>query len=502
MCGIIAIINGKLISEAKKLLKPIENRGFENYEISDTSKGVLGVNRLPIRDEKRGKQPFTNENKSIHVIMNGEIFNYEELKLDLIDKGHKILTNCDTELIPHLYEEYGEEFPKKIDSEMFTIVLIDDKNKKWIVVRDPIGVKPLYYTRIDEKTYFASEAKQLVGLKCEEILIFPPGEMCINGRFKKYFELKKEFDIEVSDKQLKKLRELFFKAVEKRVPSDLPVGVLLSGGIDSSAVLVAAKKYTSKITAFIIGKKGSPDRTFAERLCDEIGVKKEIIDPEEIKLEDVKEIVRILETDEWDVVKHSWAAYQVCKRMSKFNLKVALCGEGADEIFAGYNEFTKIPKSKENEVRYIFTKDLHLTQLQRVDRTSMHFTIEQRCPFMDTELVNFALSLRTAQYSGYETKGILKEALKEDIPSYILDRRKMPFSSGAGIGVGDMELRADVFDEVILNSGFKTKNFLKQLYEEYGYGKIKKHKAIDKNNLFSYLKTGKRLERPRHAMKI
>ncbi|OGF22961.1 hypothetical protein A2Y83_05050 [Candidatus Falkowbacteria bacterium RBG_13_39_14] len=276
MCGITAILeksfrlkNGRDKEEfIKKSLDKIKHRGTSIYEYRIFDNGAIGANRLPIVDRENGQQPLLNEDNTIFAAQNGEIFNYKKLKKELEDKGHKFKTDSDTEVLAHLYEEYGEEMIYKLDSEMFAFVIYDIKKNNFFVARDPFGVKPLFYAKEGKTHYFGSELKQLAQFDfIKEIKIFPKGHYMRNGKLKEYYKLKYSNKIKNLDYAKTKLTELIVEAVKKRVDTDLPIAVLLSGGVDSSLVMEIATRFHKDVTAFILGIPGSSDYEASMRLC-------------------------------------------------------------------------------------------------------------------------------------------------------------------------------------------------------------------------------------------
>lgn len=486
MCGIIGIIGKTNEKEIKSLLELVKYRGSSHNELLVLKNGGLGTNRLPIVDPENGKQPASNKSKTIFAVMNGEIFNYEELKKDLIEKGHSFQTNSDTELIPAIYEEYGTDFVEHIDSEMYSIIIYDKQNNSWIIARDQLGVKPLYYTQANGKTYFSSEAKQLSNLKDSlEINIFPPGNVYKDGKFINKTKFNNKPELEPTDLVIQKIRILFDKALKKRIPKDEKIGILLSGGIDSSAVLVTALKYSRDIIAFIVGTEKSSDKQFAVKLCEELGVEYKIINPKEPTIKDIEEVIKTVETDEKNTIKHSWVSYLACQEAKKHNLKILLCGEGADELFGGYDVFKNIPNNLNYQARKLLIEDLHLSQLPRVDRTGMKFTLEIRCPFLDKKLIDLALNLKTTNLKGETTKEVFREAMKDRLSKEFVNREKIPFSTGAGMPVDD---KNNVFKKIINSIGEEEQEFINNSYNSLKYNKIIKKEAINKDNLLNILK--------------
>lgn len=447
MCGIAAIFGKKIPKKEfwiKRSLDVIEHRGYSLNELMVFDNCVLGANRLQIVDRDNARQPLENEDSTIFVVLNGEIFNHEQLREELVKKGHSFRTRSDTEVLVHLWEEYKEDMVNKIDSEMFAFFIYDKKKNIFFVARDPYGVKPLYYAIDNLGNYhFASEIKQLTQFKeIDEVKFFQPGCYMLNGKLRGYHSMPKENDKINEDEKIiiKKLRKLFDEAVKKRVNTDLPIGVFFSGGLDSTAVLATAVKYHNNVTAFVVGHPSSPDVLVAKRYCKENNIPLVYLDPptEEELSKLIPEIVYITESFEPNMIRQSAVSFYISKIARQYNLKIILCGEGPDEIFAGYPEFKNCENEEEISKKInIFIKNLPRTQFQRVDRTSMHFTLEVRVPFFDTTFVDYAIripsKLKVKTINGKKvTKWILREAMKDRLPEYIAFREKVVLSEGAG----------------------------------------------------------------------
>ncbi len=443
ICGIWGKTGGKK-ETLRQMLSQIEHRGNSLYETGVFGDCAMGTNRLEIVDRDNGRQPKINEDGTVFAILNGEIFNYKALKTELEASGHKFKTDCDTECLVHLYEEYGERMMEKIDSEMFAFAVYDMKENRILVARDRWGVKPLYYSHGEDGSfYFASEIKALSGLaQVEKIGMVEPGHMLIDGKIRRYYSPGAPEKAKLTDEQAAlMLRALVDEAVKKRVQTDLPVAVLLSGGLDSTAILATARKYHKNVTAVIVGSKGSDDVRFAKRYCEEFGVRYIHREPpsEQELFGMIKEIVRTAESFEPNVVRQSAVSYFISKAASELGIRIVLCGEGADELFIGYPEFWGVGKVKAKEMQNHFLNSLNRTQFQRVDRTSMHFTIEVRVPFFDDKVVEFARSLpvrmNIKEIDGQKVeKYILRRAMEDRLPPYICNRRKVVLSEGAGFG--------------------------------------------------------------------
>ncbi len=503
MCGIIGIFGKDVtIGLLRRHLRMIMHRGGRAFETAVVQGAGLGANRLPIVDRDEGRQPFTNEEGTVHAVLNGEIYNHEKLRRELEGKGHRFRTKCDTEVIPHLYEEYGLSFAEHIDSEMFSIILYDTLRRRWVVARDPLGVKPLYQAKdASGRYFFASEVKQLSILRAP-ISEVAPGTVLSNEGTIPYFSLPQKVALGYDRKKaLTRLRELFDSAVRKRLPGDLPLGILLSGGVDSAAVLATARRYKKDITAFIAGTDDSRDRAVAVRYCEEHAISFEVVELSDPTADDIRELVRICETSEANTIRHSYVALALSRRANELGFRVMLCGEGADELFAGYNEFTRLNAAEIEDGSRLMTAHLHRTQLPRVDRTSMAATIELRAPFLDTELVRFALSLPGQSKVRHKrgtlfTKVILREALADRLPDWIAWREKLPFATGAGLPVGDKEdERESVFMLAAASAGKSEQELVDEAFEECGYGTLELSKAVNKDNLLFLLSMRSRLKR-------
>lgn len=444
MCGIGAIWGSSTGKEAtvRQMLSAIAHRGNSLYEIEETGDCCLGTNRLEIVDRGNGRQPMKNEDGSVLAAFNGEIFNHLQLKAELEAKGHKYKSGCDTETLTHLYEEYGEGMMDKIDSEMFAFAIYDRKRNSLLAARDRWGVKPLYWAQDDDGNfYFASEIKALSCLpQVRTVKLFPPGHYFKDGKLANYYsagnQAKRKIDEEAAARML---RELVDEAVKKRVGTDLPIGVFLSGGLDSTAVLATALKFHKDVTAIIVGKEGAEDVKFAKRYCEENRVKfiwRQPPDEEEI-FRGIEEVVGIAESFEPNVIRQSAISHYIAKAAKELDLRIVLCGEGPDELFLGYPEFKELGKDAAAERQNAFLNDLNRTQFQRVDRTAMHFTVEVRTPFFDDAIVEFArglpVNLSIKEENGQKIeKYILRKAMEDRLPPYICWRKKAVLSEGAG----------------------------------------------------------------------
>jgi len=433
MCGIGAIINGN-VEKITELMTPIKTRGESYNEHKIIGNTIISCNRLKITGRKTGKQPIHNER--IYTVFNGEIYNYEELKIALEQKGYIFQTETDTEILIHGYEEWGEKLPNYLDGQ-FSFIIYNKQTKEYFAARDHFGIKPLYFAKENSTTYIASELKQLINFskEIEEVL---PGHYIKDGTISRYYKLENK-TINDSFSEIKiKIRKLLDNAVKKRCNTDLPIAVFFSGGIDSTSVLAAARRYHKDVTAILIGKyweSENSDYKIGIQYCKENGIPVIVENPptEDELFNDIEKIVGITESFEPNMIKQAGLSLHMAKIAKENGFKIVLCGEGADEIFGGYPEFTNIPLKDVKNKSFQFFNNLYKSQLQRVDRTSMQHTVEVRVPFMDKELVEYGICINSdLKIKGTITKYIFREAM-EELPKYIVERKKVVLSEGMGL---------------------------------------------------------------------
>lgn len=495
MCGIIAIFgDNNPKKRAKMSLEKITHRGSNCFELRYFNKAALGANRLPIVDRKNGEQPKANESNEIFAVQNGEIFNYKDLKKELINKGHKFKTDSDTEVLAHLFEEYGSEMIYKIDSEMFAFVIYDRKNNTIFAARDILGVKPLYYAYDKEgQLYFSSELKQLSFYKdIDKAYNFPPASYFLNGKIKKYFRLQTNNKLKNEEKIINLLEEQIVEAVKKRVDTDLPVGVLLSGGVDSSLIMEIATRFHPDVTAIILGFPGSPDYEYAIRLCKERKYKYYVIRPDVDYEKELDDLIYHLETYEPNIIRQSFSLDICVRETQRLGIRVVLVGDGSDELFGGYNEFSGLPSDIVNRGCLMLAKSLNTGHLLRLDRVSMRHTIEVRAPFFDKKIIETSLSIDGSLKIKKEnhqvtTKYIIRKLAVNFLPEYISWRYKIPFSNGAGMNVGNnfKSQDGDVANIVLKKSEAKVD---KKLINKYNLETKEEKYYFKKFNDFNFTK--------------
>jgi len=437
MCGIaVEVCRGNKspsVGRVEKMLARIVHRGDpENAGSVATMPGaVLGCNRLAIVARESAEQPMWNADRSLCVTFNGEIYNHRELRRELAERGHRFTTSGDTEVLLHAYAEWGRSAPDHLDG-IFAFVVYDLARETFLCARDRFGVKPLYWAEDGDVLLIASELKSFSAIGAVP-RTFPPGHAMTPDEQWCFDERRHRKDFDTADEAATELGRLLDDAVRKRVQTDLPIGVIYSGGLDSAAVLGLALRHHSDVTAISVGFPGSPDLEFAERSCAELGVRHVVRYLSQDELVDrLPAITRQVETFEMvDVMDASVMApaYEVAH---KLGLKVVLVGDGSDELFAGYDLFREHP-DPEALMRYR-VMNLHRTDLQRLDRVSMLHSVEAREPFLDQAVVDFAwhLPMEYKQRDGIE-KWVLRQAVSDVLPEYLAWRPKIRMPQGTGL---------------------------------------------------------------------
>lgn len=446
MCGILAVIGDRLSKERiSGLSKRMSHRGPDESDIHVTEEGyILSHERLSIVDLETGKQPIQGTDTA-WMIHNGEIYNYRSLKENEL-KEHSFRTTGDSEVIVHLYEEYGYDFVEKLDGD-FSFVVVDGKD--FIAARDPIGVKPLYYGKDkDGSLWFASEMKALAD-QCEEFAAFPPGHYYTpQTGFVQYYQ-PDWYDASKATKErdLTKLREALIAATKKRLMADVPLGVLLSGGLDSSLTSSIAARLLEdtgkKLHSFSIGlDENAPDLVAARKVAKFLGTEhKEIYFTVEEGIDIIKKLVWHLETYDVTSIRASTPMYFLSKGITEKGIKVVLSGEGADEIFGGYLYFKNAPSAEEFQKETVRrVQRLATADCLRADKSTMAHGLEARVPFLDKAFLKTAMEMipeakMPVSHDGVE-KYVLRKAFdtpeRPFLPDEVLWRQKEQFSDGVG----------------------------------------------------------------------
>ena len=402
---------------------------------------ILCHERLSIIDLHTGKQPIKGSHGN-YVIHNGEIYNHQELR-SALTKGQKARTTSDSEIIIHLWEEKGVECIHELDG-VFAFVLVD--GDKVFAGRDPIGVKPLYWGRSETGVmWFASEQKSLIDV-CEEIHEFPAGHYFHTDEgFVKYYQPTYNQSDFVPTEGPERIKELLTKAVRKRLMSDAPLGVLLSGGLDSSLVtsivVKEAQKEGIKVKSFSVGMDSSSlDLLKARKAAEYLGTEHhEILFTPEEGIQTLEELVYKAETYDVTTIRAATPMLIMSRYIAAQGVKVVLSGEGADELFGGYLYFGNAPTAKDFHDECVRRVNrLYSSDVLRADRATMGAGVEARVPFLDKEFVEYVLSIRPElkEISPGKRceKFILREAFAEGdyLPEEVLWRQKEQFSDGVG----------------------------------------------------------------------
>lgn len=434
MCGFVAMHGNPDENLLKDMLDRIRHRGPDGGGVLRIGQGLLGHVRLAILDVPSGAQPMTNERGDLAVAFNGEIYNHAALRRELDDR-HRFKTRSDTEVLLHLYEDDAEDMLSKLDG-MFAFALAGPRGM--MLARDPLGIKPLYYGRRGGTFIAASELRAFPAM--DELHALPAGHaMFADGtpwRYARPFPPKRPVVDLPLPEVLTEIRRRLEHAVIKRLMSDVPVGVYLSGGLDSSLVAALMRPHTVELHSFTAGMEGAPDLEMARDVASWLGTNhhERVYTADDIE-NALPDVIRHLESFDAPLVRSAAPMYFVSKLACK-HVKVVLTGEGADELFAGYEYLKTLDQGMElRQELWNIIERLQDTNLQRTDRMTMVHGIEGRVPFLDLGLLRFVSRLPLDLLAPREDrpeKWLLREACKGILPPEILARKKMKFSEGAG----------------------------------------------------------------------
>ena len=458
MCGIVCTFNIKqpievLRPQVLQMSKTIRHRGPDWSGIFSSDNAILAHERLAIVDPRSGRQPLYSKDGKLVLAVNGEIYNHREIRKQFEGK-YEFLTQSDCEVILALYREKGPAFLEDLNG-IFAFALYDIENKRFLIGRDHIGIIPLYQGWDKDGAYYvASELKALEGY-CEKIEEFLPGQYYYSpdGKPTKWYVRDwMEYDnVKDNSSSVEELRQALENAVERQLMSDVPYGVLLSGGLDSSIISAVAKKFAARriesgntedawwpqLHSFAIGLEGSPDLAAARKVAEHIGsVHHEINFTVQEGLDAIRDVIYHIETYDVTTVRASTPMYLLSRYIKSMGVKMVLSGEGADEIFGGYLYFHKAPNAEEfhkETVRKL--SKLHLYDCLRANKSLASWGVEGRVPFLDKEFMDVAMRLNPADKmagNGKIEKHILRQAFEDYLPSEIAWRQKEQFSDGVG----------------------------------------------------------------------
>ncbi len=447
MCGIAGCFGIRDTETINRMLDALPHRGPNDRGIHTFNNTVFGHTRLSIVDVMKGHQPILAEGGRTGIICNGEIYNFKELKENLVNK-YTFTTESDTEVILHLYREKGPACVRELDG-MFAFAIFSGDD--FMLARDPIGIKPLYYGYVGGNLYFTSELGAMTLAGVDEVHEFPAGYYYTPSEgFVQYYEIPPIQDDLLTDieeaKQL--IRDTFITSVKKRLLADkeIHVGSFCSGGIDSSLVAAIAAEEIPHLHTFVVGMKDASgeesDDLKASRIAAEhIGsTHHELIFTEDEYYEALPIVIKKLESYDPSLVRCAVPCYFTCKLAAEY-VTVVLTGEGADELFTGYHYMKHYPMDVLNKEAHRCIGNLHNINLQRADRMGMYFSLELRVPFLDTAMIDLAmkippeLKIKESEKVGDKIeKWILREAFQDTgyLPDDILWRYKVQYTQGAG----------------------------------------------------------------------
>ncbi len=501
MCGIVSIFNiqeqtPELRQKALRMSQKIRHRGPDWSGIYCGGSAILAHERLSIVDPESGKQPLFSPDKKQILAVNGEIYNHKDIRNKYKDDYH-FQTGSDCEVILALYRDKGIDFLEDLNG-IFAFALYDADKDEFLIARDPIGVIPLYIGYdSDGKVYVASELKALEG-NCERYEPFLPGHYYYSreGVMKRYYT-RDWFDYEsVKDNEasVQAIHDSLEAAVKRQLMSDVPYGVLLSGGLDSSVISAVAKKFAKhrieedgqsvawwpRLHSFAVGLKGAPDLAKARMVADYIGtVHHEINYTIQEGLDAIRDVIYFIETYDVTTVRASTPMYLLARVIKSMGIKMVLSGEGADEIFGGYLYFHKAPDAKafhEETVRKL--SKLYMYDCLRANKSLAAWGVEGRVPFLDKEFLDVAMRTNPqAKMCPGATmeKKIVREAFADMLPAEVAWRQKEQFSDGVGYSWIDTlkKITSDqVSDEQMENASKRFPINPPRNKEEYYYRSI------------------------------
>ena len=501
MCGIVGIFNIKsqtpeLRKKALRMAQKIRHRGPDWSGIYCGGSAILAHERLSIVDPKSGGQPLYSPDREQILAVNGEIYNHRDIRNRYAD-SYEFQTGSDCEVILALYKDKGIDFLEEL-SGIFAFALYDEDKDEFLIARDPIGVIPLYIGYdADGKVYFASELKALEGF-CERYEPFLPGHYFYSkeGKMKRWYKRDwMEYEaVKDNESSVEAIHDALEDAVQRQLMSDVPYGVLLSGGLDSSVISAVAKKYASmrietdgkseawwpQLHSFAVGLKGAPDLEKAREVAEHIGtVHHEIHYTVQEGLDAIRDVIYFIETYDVTTVRASTPMYLLARVIKSMGIKMVLSGEGADEIFGGYLYFHKAPNAQafhEETIRKI--NKLYLYDCLRANKSLSAWGVEGRVPFLDKEFMDVAMRTNpAAKMAPGKTieKKIVRDAFADMLPESVAWRQKEQFSDGVGYNWIDTlkeVTSAAVSDEQMANAAERFPINTPMNKEEYYYRTI------------------------------
>ena len=501
MCGIVCAFDvkesvDKLRPQLLEMSKKVRHRGPDWSGIYADEKAILAHERLAIVDPASGKQPLLSADGKLILAANGEIYNHRELRKQFEGK-YEFKTQSDCEVILALYREKGADFVDEMNG-IFGFAIYDSEKDEYFIARDHMGIIPLYIGWDRNGTFYvASELKALEGT-CSKIELFPPGHYLhsATGEFVRWYQRDwMDYEnVKENETSITELHDALAAAVKRQLMSDVPYGVLLSGGLDSSVTSAIAKQYSQmrvesgdtkeawwpQLHSFSVGLEGSPDLAAAQKVADHIGtVHHEIKFTIQEGLDAIKDVIYNLETYDITTIRASTPMYLMARVIKSMGIKMVLSGEGADELFGGYLYFHKAPSPKDFHEETVRKLDkLHMYDCLRANKSLAAWGIEGRVPFLDKEFMDVAMRInpKDKMITGERMeKWVVRKAFEDYLPESVAWRQKEQFSDGVGYSWIDT-LKAlvaeEITDEQMQNAHFKFPIQTPTTKEEYYYRSI------------------------------
>lgn len=502
MCGIVCAFDLKQKAEALRpqvleMSKIIRHRGPDWSGIYSNDKAIMSHERLAIVDPASGKQPLFSKDGKFVLAANGEIYNHRELRKQFEGK-YEFQTESDCEVILALYQEKGPHFVDEMNG-IFGFAIYDVEKDEYFIARDHMGIIPLYIGWDQHGTFYvASELKALEGY-CTKIQLFPPGHYMTSkdGEFVQWYKRDwTEYEnVKDNETHIEDIKVALEAAVHRQLMSDVPYGVLLSGGLDSSITSAVAKKYAQKriesgdtadawypqLHSFSVGLEGSPDLAAAQIVADHIGtIHHEIKFTIQEGLDAVKDVIYNLETYDVTTIRASTPMWLMARVIKSMGIKMVLSGEGADELFGGYLYFHKAPNAQEfHEENVRKLSKLHMYDCLRANKSLAAWGIEGRVPFLDKEFMDVAMRInpqdKMINKEHPMEKWVVRKAFEDMLPPSVAWRQKEQFSDGVGYGWIDKlkeVVAEEVSDEQLANAKYKFPLQTPTSKEEYYYRSI------------------------------
>lgn len=500
MCGLVCAFDLKqksddLRPQLLEMAKRIRHRGPDWSGIYNNDKAIMVHERLAIVDPTSGKQPLLSEDQQLVLAANGEIYNHRALRKQFPD--YKFQTESDCEVILALYKEKGVDFIDEMNG-IFGFAIYDVQKDEYFIARDHMGIIPLYIGWDQNGTFYvASELKALEGY-CTKIELFPPGHYMSSkdGKFVQWYKREwTEYDaVKENRTNIEAIKDALQAAVHRQLMSDVPYGVLLSGGLDSSITSAVAKKYAERriesedtqtawypqLHSFSVGLEGSPDLAAARKVADHIGtIHHEIKFTIQEGLDALKDVIYKLETYDVTTIRASTPMYLMARVIKSMGIKMVLSGEGADELFGGYLYFHKAPNAKEfHEETVRKLSKLHMYDCLRANKSLAAWGIEGRVPFLDKEFMDVAMRInpQDKMINGERMeKWVVRKAFEDMLPESVVWRQKEQFSDGVGYSwIDTLKLMVgnEVSDEQLANAKYKFPIQTPTSKEEFYYRSI------------------------------